>query len=125
MVYRSSSVASLMRRVSSECMVRGLLGTAATSAWGCPANTDHGPVLDETGYSPGDEPSPTVDDGMGTGVFRLPLLGGRWSLLVGAPAATVQGQPQAGMVSVFASEPGQGVVLHPYYHPVILPSNGC
>jgi hypothetical protein len=109
-----------MRRVAPKCLVRGLLGTAATSAGGCPVSVDQGPVLDETGYSPGDEPPATVNDGMGEGVFRLPSLGGRFSLLVGAPAATAQGQPQAGVVSVLASEPGQGVVLHPYYHPVIL-----
>lgn len=109
-----------MRCVSSECLVWGLLGTAATSAGGCPASVDQGPTLDETGYSPGDEPPATVDDGMGEGVFRLPLLGGRFSLLVGAPMATAQGQPQAGLVSVFASEPGRGVVLHPLYHPVII-----
>jgi hypothetical protein len=115
-----SSVARLMRRISSECLLRGLLGSTATSTGGCPASVDQGPVLDETGYSPGDEPPLTLDDGMGEGVFRLPLLGGRFSLLVGAPMATASGEPQAGLVSVFASEPRQGVVLHPYYHPVIV-----
>ncbi len=99
-------------------MARRLLAATA-SACGCVVDADEGPTLDETGYSPGDEPPVTLEDGMGEGFFRLPLLGGRFSLLVGAPQATVHGNAQAGLVSVLASESGQGVVLHPLYHPLL------
>jgi hypothetical protein len=59
---------------------------------------------------------PTVNDGMGEGTFRLPVLEERFSLLIGAPLAELDGAERAGIVSVFASEPGQGVVVHPDYH---------
>ena len=102
----------------SRAVSRALL--AALAGVGCVTTTDPGPTLDETGGGAGGLPPPTVDDGMGEGVFRLPLLGERFSLLVGAPLATIDDAARAGLVSGFASEPGQGVVLHPLYHPRIL-----
>jgi hypothetical protein len=91
----------------------------ALAATGCGTTADRGPTLDETGGGADGVP-PTMNDGMGEGVFRLPVLGERFSLLVGAPLATIDGAERAGLVSVFASEPGQGVVLHSLYHPRIV-----
>jgi hypothetical protein len=61
-------------------------------------------------------PPPTVNDGLGEGVLRLPHVGERFSLLIGAPLAELDGAERAGIVSVFASEPGQGVVVPPFFY---------
>jgi FG-GAP repeat len=93
---------------------RALVVMAGTSA--CVITTDHGPVLDETGGGPEGMAPSTIEDGQGEGTFRLPLLGERFSLLIGAPLAELDGAERAGIVSVFASEPGQGVVIPPLFY---------
>ncbi|NJN36393.1 MAG: hypothetical protein HC794_04215 [Nitrospiraceae bacterium] len=55
----------------------------------------------------GDEPPATVNDGMGEGVFRLPFLGGRFSLLLGAPAATAQGSHRPAWSPCSPPSPGK------------------
>ncbi|MCX4248035.1 hypothetical protein [Paraliomyxa miuraensis] len=86
----------------------------------CVAPADDGdPVLD-TGKGPTAPPPPILDDGLGEGTFRLPLFGDRFSLLVGAPSASVDGAARVGLASVLASEPGQGLVTNPQYHASII-----
>lgn len=103
-----------MVHASKQALVGALSAIAGGPA--CVDTPSHGPALDDTGDGPGGVPPTTVNDGLGEGAFRLPVVGGRFSLLVGAPTAELDGVSRAGMVSVFASEAGQGVVVHPHYH---------